>query len=610
MNGFILHTGGADVGLNRALPPDAAAPQPELLPGGATIISWGEAGGDVCVYSDAALGWLILSGYVTGTRSGREFGSELEACRFLFEAIGLCKSDEERKRLLDSIYGSFAMVRYEVGDSFLSCFSDRVGSRPLWIKKSGLGWVISTHAISAGVAGDRSGFDRGGLGAFLLYGGPLDSEQSLFEGVSALSSGTMATLDRVACISKKWYAFQHRPDESRSRSGWVDLVSERLVKASQRLVKRANSPAIFFSGGTDSRLAAAAMKAGGGNPLLVTLSDGPNIETRVATKAAKALGLEHQIITRDKHWYLRTLKNSVFETGGVYMWTHGHFSSAAKVAATRFGVDTFVLGDLCEAFSKLFCDPERTPVNLWTEDEYVKAYDRIRLPLYRPPNRVNTLSLLKREIRDEVEKSLQSKIVEQFGRLRVNANDPLIVGDMAFRWESVALLPTFYMFLDLRSVAADRNMMFDADVHELLEKMPSSIRSGRNLGAAVIRRLSSEAGWVVNSNSLVPMFWHPWFHKTAKKVKPYIGKLRRAVKGSSHRTTGSWQEHAHLFQSDREWRQTAEVQAKKIDNFDAEIFDRDQINSVWRLFLSGDLERAADFEKVLQLSFINDFVAR
>ena len=440
----------------------------------------------------------------------------------------------------------------------------------------------------------------------MLYGGPVEPSSSIFREVCAVPSGSIFRLGRNGeCDKNRWYKFRHKVNKDLSEKEWVELVADRLVLAATRIGRICREPAIFFSGGTDSRLVASAMRASGVNPLLVTLTGSRNLEVLVARLASKALGLKHVLVTRDRHWYLRTLPRTVYENGGSYVWTHGHFSAAAELVQRNIGSDVFLLGDFCEAFSKLFCHLGQNASSRWSYKELAEFYDSIRLPLYRPYNREWTLSLFKNYARKEIEESLRIKIENRFEEVCSFAIDPLIAGDLCFRWESVTSLPTFFMFLDLRSTSAERNLMFDRDVHELLEVMPSRVRNGNNLGARVISRLQQKAAWVMNSNSLLPMIWPSGFHKASKRIKPVLGHVRRAVMGRSHLTTGSWPEHSVLYVSDPLWRQCFEKIFENEDLFDSELFDIKAIHRCWEEFKNGHVNRSSDVERLFQIGMLS-----
>jgi hypothetical protein len=302
---------------------------------------------------------------------------------------------------------------------------------------------------------------------------------------------------------------------------------------------------------------------------------------------------------------LRTLPGAVYETGGSYVWTHGHFSATAASVAKEFGTDSFVLGDLCEAFSKLCCSVDQVGGEPWTPEGFVSTFDSLRLPLYRPANKAATLALLNANIRADVENDLRGEIAEQYKRIFSFSRDPLIIGDQCLRWESVQTIPTFFMFLDLRSKVSERNIMFDPDVHELLERLPSRFRNEMNLGALIIRKLHPQAAWVMNSNSMLPMFWPPVAHRITRRIKPILGKLRRSLISNTYRTTGSWPKHSVLYRADPEWQRSFNDTLSQVDVFDGDVFDRDAIRRCWRAFLLGEDHRAGDVEKLVQLGILS-----
>jgi hypothetical protein len=164
------------------------------------------------------------------------------------------------------------------------------------------------------------------------------------------------------------------------------------------------------------------------------------------------------------------------------------------------------------------------------------------------------------------------------------------------------------MFLDLRSAVAERNIMFDYEVHDLLERLPSCMRNSHNMGALLIKRLAPRAAWVVNSNSLVPMFWPPMLHKASKRFKPLLGTVRRALFGKSYITTGSWQERAPLCLTDSRWRSFMDAILNELEHFDSEIFDRDNVRNSWRSFIAGDLKRLGDVDKLLQIGLLDQLL--
>lgn len=606
MHGFIAF--GRSTQRLRAAP-DCLAPVPadrvnhhRLLQGDESLLTWGGDGGDVHYASRGTESLLVLSGYVLEIRSAPDFRDQAEAAELLLKMFDAADSNVDLAGIARRLYGSFGIFYRNSVRGETLCVSDRVASRPLWRNWTDPGWLVSSHPTAIALSQSAPATDPTALGAFLLYGGSIDPTRSVFAGVTASPAGTITRLhENGRTEMHRWYQFHHQPDHQRSVGDWVELAAERLVRAASRLVRRNNNMAVFFSGGADSRVTAAALKAAGGDPLLVTLGDSRNLEVRVASAAARALGLRHEVLLRDPRWYLRKLPRAVYETGAAYVFTHGHFSGAVSGVTERFGVDSFLLGDLCEAFSKLFCASDGAGGRLWTPEEFVASFDSIRLPLYRPENRARTLLLLNGDVRADVEAGVGREILQRYAKLSSVSDEPLIVGDHCFRWESAPTLPTFYMFTDLRAAAADRNIMLDPDVQELLELLPATMRTSHNLGARLIHRLQPLAAWMPNSNSLLPMCWPPAAHKMSRRVKPVLGKVRRALLGDSHRTTGSWPKHSVLYVTEPAWRKRFEGVLENGDLFDPALFDRDAVRGCWRNFAAGDHTLGADVEKLLQI---------
>ena len=610
MNGFEVFsggTGGAGVDPARIVPPACkAAYEYGPIGQGENILAWGRSNGDIHFIARGQNSYLILSGYLVGAKSRHAFDSQNDAAEWCLAQIDGMESLEALAEWLSELHGSFGFYYRNNERDITYCIADRMASRPLWRRWHNAGWLVSSHPTAIALSLPSPKLDAGSVASFLLYGGPVDPCKSLFQGVEGTPPGTIVRLDAQGKHNEyRWYSFHHQPNNDLSLTEWVNLTSERLLSAASRLVQSGENLAVFFSGGTDSRLAAAALKAAGGNPLLVTLGDGENLEVKVARKTAKALGLRHKVIWRDNLWYLRSLENSVYETGGNYVWIHGHFSEAAASVTAEDGATSFILGDLCEAFSKLCCSVDQGGTERWSPEGFVSAFDQLRLPLYRPANREATLSLLNAKIRKEVETSIVHEITDYYGKVFDASQDPLIVGDQCLRWNSVQTIPTFFMFMDLRSSVPERNMMFDANVHEVLEMLPSRFRNEKNLGALLIHKLHPRAAWVMNSNSMLPMCWPPVAHKLTRRIKPILGKIRRSIFGNTYRTTGSWPKHSVLYATDPEWRRSFENILHQADLFDPEIFDSDAIRQCWREFLLGKADRVGDVEKLVQLGILS-----
>jgi hypothetical protein len=160
------------------------------------------------------------------------------------------------------------------------------------------------------------------------------------------------------------------------------------------------------------------------------------------------------------------------------------------------------------------------------------------------------------------------------------------------------------MFLDLRSVAAERNLMFDKDLLDVLEIAPAALRNGANFGALLVRRLSPAAAKVVNSNSLLPLCWPPAMHTLSRRCKPTMGKLRRMIVRDSHCTTGAWPDKSFLYVCDPAWHRCFDGILGDGDLFPRQLFDYDRVRESWNALLNGDRGFAPDIEKLVQFGIM------
>ncbi|MEI8139848.1 MAG: hypothetical protein WCI03_08275 [bacterium] len=572
--------------------------------GGATYL-WGTGIGDVRQVCSPRGNSLILNGYVTEMCDYHDVGDQRGVACFALKELERDDSLEHISDFVGKLNGSFSMVYHNRVGRRITCITDRVASRPVWIARASGGWALSSNPCALAASCGKRRFDCASLASLLLYGGPVQPEKSLFEEVNAAPPGCLIELQESGSRSDRfWYRFTHRPDETITMGNWIDVAADRLTRAAVRIARLHPSPAIFFSGGVDSRLTAAALAAAGSQPRLVTLGDSVNLEVRIATAAAKLLHLKHQVIIRDNHWYLDRLLRSVFESGGSFLWVHSHFSRAAESILGNNLADSFMLGDFCEAFSKLCCSSDVVRGDHCNAEELTAQFDRLPLPLYRPQNREATLALLLPDVRINAQEELKLRVRNRFEKLIPCSADPMIVLDQFFRWQSAATIATFSMFLDLRSVGSECNLMFDREVHELLEVLPARIRNKGDFGARLISRLNWRVGWVPNSNSLIPLCFPAGAHRLAKQFKPVLGRLRRQMMGDSHRTTGSWPKKALLYSLDSGWRDTFADLVNEPDALLDQYFDREAIRRCWRDFMRGDVKRAPDLEKLVNLTIL------
>jgi asparagine synthetase B (glutamine-hydrolysing) len=270
VNGFIFVEAGAQssASYRAAASRDAHLSfREETFATGDRLLAWGYPEGDIHYSRKTEKALIVLCGYISGIDGGPEIADQEQAVDFLQRCMAEEFSTARLTALLNRTHGSFAIFHRDYQRGLSVCLSDRVASRPLWKMWAGGGWIVSSHPMAIAASVPSREIDLGALGAFLLYGSPVQPRKSLFKGITAIGPGSIVRL-RGAGVAEGalWHRYLHRPEKHRTMTEWVDFTSDRLVRSASRLARHCHRPAVFFSGGVDSRLTAAALKAAGEPP--------------------------------------------------------------------------------------------------------------------------------------------------------------------------------------------------------------------------------------------------------------------------------------------------------------------------------------------------------
>jgi hypothetical protein len=572
---------------------------------GITLLTWGPQLGDIHISYKKNCSLLIMSGYICEAPQLVDISDQQAACDQVRSLLDDAPGTLAISKLAAEIHGSFSFVYISLQEDIIWTCTDRLSSRQIWSHSQNNSLQISSHAVALARHSNIRSYDPGPLASYFLYATQVEPTRSIFSGIVCQKEGTVSksTLHRPqsTTTTTTWYRFRHKPENNRSLSSWVQLTADHFVASAERILKTTSSPLLFLSGGVDSRLAGASLVAAGGRPLCCTLGDSANLEVQIAKKVARALHCPQEIVFRDDEWYLRGIPRAMFDANGSFTWSHSHFSVAYSRIQQKMSVDAAILGDFCEAFSKLCSSVRPDQKAVWSTKEFVNYFDQRPLPNYRPGNRSGTLKLLQKDFSQAAQKDLAAAIASRYESVVDVADDPLIVGDYFFRWQNAACIPTFQMFNDVRSAGMERNLMFDKELQQLLEIMPSEIRSSKNLGSKIVHKLCPQAAWVPNANSLLPLHLPLTAHAFAKIMRPKLGKIRRKLFSNNYKTTDSWQHLPLLYSKQPTWKQRIEENLLDNSLLPRDVFDHTAIASCWHHFCDGDISRHGDIERLFGL---------
>jgi hypothetical protein len=304
----------------------------------ARLIAADDAGGAARVYCDAR-GLLVCKGLVFDPATDRPVGA-----RRLFESFHARGLDGLR-----DFEGTFALAAWNERAGTGLALNDQVGTYNLhWAEQAGR-VVIATNAL---VLARCLGLGLDAAGALeLLVRGQLIAPSSLYAGANRLGLGECALIDAGGVRRvRRWRPYQKERPLRFSEA--AEVLAER-AGAVMRRHKALGVPIVAdLTSGYDSRMVLCAALAAG-LPLAVTVNgDRDQIEVRVASEIADALGItihrfvQREIWTRPVDPEMR--RELVYRTAGELCFTEGYhqlltrpqLSSAYRLHFTGGGNDT------------------------------------------------------------------------------------------------------------------------------------------------------------------------------------------------------------------------------------------------------------------------------
>ena len=513
---------------------------------------------------------------------------------------------ENGDNLIKELNGSFSCLFHEPNNNQTTLYTDRFASRPIWFTYENNTWFFGNFP-SAIIAMKKNSpkIDPVGLWSLFHTGRHL-GKHGLYSKMNCLLAGEKAILTTETKIAlSKWIERKYVPDNSIKARQWGENIATTLQKSSRRYKNVCESPYIFLSGGLDSRIAAAAF----GKPMKsISLGNSPNAETRTASLVSKIIGIEHQTVYRSPYWYLNTMNAAALISAGNFLTCHIHFIVPASEIASKIPGVEFFLGDLIENFNKhYFSIPKKYAVRYEPQNmiEIMHSYipysnkDKNRLGIF---------------FRNDIRKNIKIRYIEaleEYAKSIINVSqDDSDRLDTLLRWSDVSVTPTFNMITCLRTVARERNIFFDNEVNQINLQIPSSIRDKRILHKWILFHLNKKLPLIPDANNFLPPIFPNSFSTLTKKIRPYLGKIRRKklIKSNntpSINTSGSWLIMHEMYRKDPLYKEYIEKVINDKECFPEEIFDAPQIKQTWEKYLAGNIYLHNEIDALLSFGALN-----
>lgn len=244
--------------------------------------------------------WMMIDGAIYSDRPLSSCINDLFSC------------DTQR---VSKVNGQFNAVVYHHDLNQITIITDRFGLRPIYWTKHRNSHFFSSEVKALEAASQKS-FDFSPVGLIELFAfGHNIADRTVFDGVSVLPPGSMIRISEEGQIHERYYRFSFNEDEhEQSIAAWGRELSDILGTAMGKYIKAPGRPAIFLSGGLDSRFMAAAMaNAEPGIPAF-TFGDPGSSDVRFGQKLAERLGLPHTVLPYPDGYLSSTLHQVVDRT--------------------------------------------------------------------------------------------------------------------------------------------------------------------------------------------------------------------------------------------------------------------------------------------------------
>jgi len=517
--------------------------------------------------------------------------------------------NEYEDNAIAKLNGSFSCAFYNDISKRTTIYVDRFASRSVWLGKENEIWIAGNYPSGIVSFMDRGPrLDPGGLWSFFHAGRPVGNH-SLYSNVRALMAGQKAILlqGSEAKISY-WWRRKYEPENKISPCEWGARLAHVIKKSASRYKNVSKKPYLFLSGGLDSRIVAAAFR----EPLkTLTIITNPNAESRIASSVSQILGLEHKTIIRSPYWYLENTKASSLISSGIYLNHHVHFLSPVKLVLSEVKDAAFLLGDLMENFNKhYFSLPPHYPLIFLPEKIIHILYSFVPYTIKNYKERKGKLfNKKKRNLLERHYLSALREYAQSVMEVSENHEDRL---DAFLRWSNVGITPTYNMITCLWPFARERNIYFDNDVDDLSLKIPSYLRRKGILHKWILFHLSKMLLVVPDANTFLPPAMPKVFADCTKKIRPYLGKLMRHHMQSQNnpmlRTSGSWLLLHEMYRKDKTYRDQIESFIYNKDIFPPDLFDLDEIERIWQVYLKGDIRYHFEIEALRSFGSLSELI--
>ena len=561
---------------------------------------------DVNTYSDNNGNVLMLCGAVTDLgRYGSVTSNQHETAKTILNLW-----HEHGDSIVDQLNGSWCLLFYNSKENVSTAFTDRFASRSVWLSWDNGTWIIGNFPSAiVSMRQNTTTYDPAGLWSLFMTSRHIPGKSLYTEVFSLIAGQKVVLMPDNRHLILDWYKRRYKPDYSITAKEWGYRLAHALRNSAKNLKRITPDAHLFLSGGLDSRIAAAAY---GDDLSTVTLCSAPNFESRVANLVSNRLGLEHQTIIRSPYWYLDTLSASALITSGNYLLTHAHFIVPTKDIIQNSPDACFMLGDLLENLNKHYFSIPKGAFFSFNSERLPDLLVNFIPATSRNPHQVS--SIFNADSREELRESWIETIRESAKLVMDVSEDDCDKFDTYLRWVDASVTYTYNMITCLWPFARERTLFFDNELNDLSLQIPANIRGKGILHQWLLWNLDKTLLLIPDANNFLPTFAPRGLQNMAKQLRPKLGHLRRSLftktnpEAMNLPTAGSWPLFNELYRRDKRYQNMIATLFGDNFAFPQEIFNHNEIQKIWREFLSGNLSLLFDVTSLISFGALNRLI--
>lgn len=485
--------------------------------------------------------------------------------------------------------GEFAGCLYDRAEGTVAAFTDRTGVRPVYHTTTSAGEVVVSTELQAipTYPTVETGFAVEYVYEYLALRRAFGTRTPL-AGVEGVPPGSFLRVDLGTGgtgVGRYWYPSYEPVD--RPFGHFLDRFTERFLDVLEERVRDDREYGVLLSGGADSRLILAGLRALGEDPIAFHMNEWTNREARIAERVADATGTEFRFLRRDPDYQVRALERNTELTEFISCFNQAHANGFAD--ELREEVDVVLggeyTGETVGNFSHLPVRSVRTglghlhlPVRkpVGTIEQYIDVLDA-DLPAYLevPPTLREVLA---------ANISRDGAGIDHHGVRYESLEDLVVLSELYPATNDADHLN----YRGLSQVMPHWTPFLDARILEFTRGYPLGYRLRRGIVGQAVKRLDPSLADIPYANTGVPLGYPFPVHFAADTLRTLVRRHLPFVTRPTpapHYTHGSWTDHTELLRHRSFFEDTLERKRDVVRQLP--FLDPDGIEECYREHLDG-----------------------